>query len=68
MRAVAEELTGTDLNRGFAIFSRWSEAHGVGKKWILEDVRPPARHRMYRATASEHSVLGPPVLRTPVSL
>jgi uncharacterized protein YhbP (UPF0306 family) len=67
VRAVAEELMGTDLNRGIAIFSRRSEAHGAGK-WILEDVRPPARHRMYRATASEHSVLGPLVLWTPVSL
>ncbi len=67
VRAVAEELMGTDLNRGIAIFSRRSEAHGAGK-WILEDVRPPACHRLYRATASEHSVLGPQDRRTPVSL
>jgi hypothetical protein len=31
-------------------------------------VRPPARHRLYRATASEHFVLGPQDQRTPVSL
>ena len=67
VRAVAEELMGTDLNRGIAIFSRRSEAHGAGK-WILEDVRPPARHRLYRATASEHSVLGPQDRRTRVTL
>ena len=67
VRAVAEELTGTDLNRGIAIFSRRSEAHGAGE-WNVEDVRPPARHRLYRATASEHSVLGPQDRRTPVSL
>jgi nitroimidazol reductase NimA-like FMN-containing flavoprotein (pyridoxamine 5'-phosphate oxidase superfamily) len=28
--AVAEELTGTDLDRGIAIFSHRSEAHGAG--------------------------------------
>ena len=67
MSAVAEELAGDDLDRGIAIFSRRSEAHGAGE-WILEDVRPPARHRLYRATASEHSVLGPQDRRTPVSV
>ena len=67
VRAVAEELTGPDLNRGIAIFSRRSEAHGAGE-WNVEDVRPPARHRLYRATASEHSVLGPQDRRTPVNL
>jgi len=55
--AVVQELMGTDLERGLAIFSRRSEAHGAGG-WTLEDVRPPARHRLYRATVSEHSVLG----------
>jgi uncharacterized protein YhbP (UPF0306 family) len=65
--AVAQELTGTDLDRGIAIFSRRSEAHGAGE-WNLEDVRPPARHRLYRATASEHFVLGPQDRRIPVSV
>src|SRR3712207_1910713 len=37
--AVAEELTGTDLDRGIAIFCHRSEAHGAGE-WTLEDVRP----------------------------
>ena len=67
MSAVAEELAGDDLDRGITIFSRRSEAHGAGE-WNLEDVRPPARHRLYRATASEHSVLGPQDRRTPVSV
>jgi nitroimidazol reductase NimA-like FMN-containing flavoprotein (pyridoxamine 5'-phosphate oxidase superfamily) len=67
VRAVAEELTGTDLDRGIAIFSRRSESHGAGE-WNLEAVLPPARHRLYRATASEHSVLGPQDQRTPVSV
>jgi len=67
MSAVAEELAGDDLDRGITIFSRRSEAHGAGE-WNLEDVRPPARHRLYRATASEHFVLGPQDRRTPVSV
>ena len=67
MSAAAEELTGADLDRGIAIFSRRSEAHGAGE-WTLEDVRPPARHRLYRATASEHWVLGPQDQRLPVSV
>jgi general stress protein 26 len=58
MSAVAEELTDTDLDKGIAIFSHRSEAHGAGE-WTLEDVRPPARLRLYRATASKHFVLGP---------
>jgi uncharacterized protein YhbP (UPF0306 family) len=67
MSAVAEELMGDDIERGIAVFSRRSEAHGAGE-WNLEDVRPPARHRLYRATASEHFVLDPQDRRMPVSL
>ncbi len=55
--ALAEELTGAELDRGLGIYSRRAEAHG-GREWTREDVRPPARHRLYRATASEHFVLG----------
>jgi uncharacterized protein YhbP (UPF0306 family) len=65
MSAVAEELTGNDVERGIRIFSRRSEAQGAGA-WTADDVRPPARHRLYRATASEHFVLGPQDQRTPV--
>ena len=53
MSAVAQELTDTDLDRGIAIFSRRSGSHGAGE-WSLEDVGPSARHRLYRAIASEH--------------
>jgi nitroimidazol reductase NimA-like FMN-containing flavoprotein (pyridoxamine 5'-phosphate oxidase superfamily) len=67
MSALAEELSGDDLDRGIAIFSRRSEAHGAGG-WTPEDVRPPTRHRLYRAAASEHSVLGPQDRRTRVTL
>jgi uncharacterized protein YhbP (UPF0306 family) len=67
MTAVAAELTEPDLDRGLDIFSRRSETHG-GSEWTRADVQQPARHRMYRATASEHSVLGPRDERIPVSV
>ncbi len=54
--AIAEELAGTELDRGIGVYSRRSQTHGAGG-WTREDVTPPARHRLYRATASEHSVL-----------
>ena len=65
--AVAQELADTNLDTGIAIFSHRSEAHGAGG-WNPEDVRPPARHRLYRATASEHWVLGAQDRRTRVTL
>ena len=71
MSAVAEELEGDDLDRGIDVFSRRSEKHGGQREWKVEDVRPPALYRLYRATASEHSVLDPdasPDHRTPVIL
>lgn len=67
MSAVADELDGVDLDEGIEIFTRRSEAQGL-RAWTGEDVRPPARHRLYRATASEHFVLDPHDQRLPVSL
>jgi hypothetical protein len=67
MSALAEELSGDDLDRGIAIFSRRSETHGASE-WTRDDVSLPARHRLYRAAASEHSVLGPQDRRTRVTL
>jgi Pyridoxamine 5'-phosphate oxidase len=70
MSAVAEELTGVDLERGIDVFSRRSVSHGA-PAWRLEDVRAPAPYRLYRAIASEHSVLDPaahPNRRTPVAV
>lgn len=70
MSAVAEELAGVDLRRGIEVFSRRSVVHGA-RAWTVDDVREPAPYRMYRATASEHSVLDPdsrPDRRTPVIL
>jgi hypothetical protein len=65
MSAVAEELV--DVGREIEIYSRRSEAQGL-RTWTRDDVLPPARHRLYRATASEHFVLDPHDQRLPVSV
>jgi nitroimidazol reductase NimA-like FMN-containing flavoprotein (pyridoxamine 5'-phosphate oxidase superfamily) len=67
MSGLAEELTGHELERAIAIFSRRSEAQG-GRPWSPEDVRPPARHRLYCIVVSEHFVLTDGDERTQVSL
>lgn len=63
MAAVAEELI--DVSEGIEVYSPRSEAQGL-RAWTQEDVLPPARHRLYRATASEHFVLDPHDQRLPV--
>jgi pyridoxine/pyridoxamine 5'-phosphate oxidase len=67
MTAVAEELAADELERSLGIFARESEAQGL-RVWTRDDVVSPARHRMYRATASEHFVLSPEDERVPVTL
>jgi hypothetical protein len=64
--AVAEQLAGPALEEGIAAFSWHSEAGGA-KAWGLDDVSPPARHRLYRATVTASSVLGPGDRRLPLS-
>jgi Pyridoxamine 5'-phosphate oxidase len=56
--AVAEELSGADLDRGIGVFSRASVAGGAGE-WGPEDVQAPAPHRLYRTIATGHWVLDP---------
>jgi hypothetical protein len=58
MSGLAEELTGAELERGIEVFGRLSEAD-VGRRWGLDDVRPPSLFRLYRAAVSEHYVLIP---------
>jgi uncharacterized protein YhbP (UPF0306 family) len=58
MSAVAEELTDEGAESAIEVFSRRSLMHGAGA-WTLADVRPPARLRLYRATASAHWILEP---------
>lgn len=66
LSALAGELQGAELRRGIEIFSRRSTEQGL-RAWTLEEVQPPARHRLYRATASEHYVLNPEDRRLRVS-
>ena len=65
MSAVAEELV--DVEEAIELFSRRGEAQGL-RAWTPADVRPPARHRLYGATASEQFVLDPHDRRLPVML
>jgi hypothetical protein len=65
--AVAEELTGAELERGIASYSRRSQEVGA-REWTLADVRAPARFRLYRATAAAAFVLGPGDRRIAVRL
>jgi hypothetical protein len=50
--AVAERVADSELDRGIEVFSRRSVEQGAAA-WTLEDVRPPARLRLYRASALE---------------
>lgn len=52
MTAVAQEVTGAELDRGLAVFSRRSLTHG-GAVWTREDVHPQAGLRLYRAAAQD---------------
>ncbi len=70
MSAVAEQLTGVDLDQGIEIYSHTSLGHG-GHEWKPEDVQVPAIYRLYRANALEHWMLDPaghPDHRTPVTV
>jgi len=65
MSAVAEQLS--DVDEVIQIYSRHGEAQGL-RAWTRDDVVHPARHRLYRATASEQFVLDPHDQRLPVRL
>jgi Pyridoxamine 5'-phosphate oxidase len=67
VEAVAEELAGDALEHAIAVYSRRSQACGA-RGWNAGDVLPPARFRLYRATASAQFVLGPNDQRLPVRL
>jgi hypothetical protein len=58
MSAVAEQVSGSDLDRGIDIFSRSGVARG-GRVWEPEDVQTPAVYRLYHANASGHWILDP---------
>ena len=50
--AIAEEVAGTEREHGIGVFSRRSVEQGASA-WTVDDVRGPARLRLYRATAVE---------------
>jgi nitroimidazol reductase NimA-like FMN-containing flavoprotein (pyridoxamine 5'-phosphate oxidase superfamily) len=58
MSALAHEVAETDLAHGIEVFSSRSVEHG-GRQWTEHDVRPPAFHRLYQATVTQHWVLDP---------
>ena len=56
VEATASEIADDDLDRAIEIFSRESVAHGLAE-WRRKDVTPPARHRLYQATATASFIL-----------
>jgi nitroimidazol reductase NimA-like FMN-containing flavoprotein (pyridoxamine 5'-phosphate oxidase superfamily) len=67
LSAVAEEVPEVDLDRGLAVFSEVSRRQGLSV-WARHDVVPPARHRLYRATATEWFVLTDTDERQPIDM
>ena len=65
MSAVSEQVADEDIDEGIEAFSRHGEAQGL-RAWTRDDVVPPARHRLYRATESEQFVLDEHDERLPV--
>jgi pyridoxine/pyridoxamine 5'-phosphate oxidase len=59
MSAMAEEVSGDEFERSVAFFDAATKAEGMTRRWTLDDMRPPAPHRLYRATVSQHWVLDP---------
>jgi hypothetical protein len=55
MAAMAEELAGAEVDRGLEVYPGPSERGG--RALAAEEVRPPALHRLYRATVSQHWIL-----------
>jgi nitroimidazol reductase NimA-like FMN-containing flavoprotein (pyridoxamine 5'-phosphate oxidase superfamily) len=72
MTAVAEAVAPEEVERGIDVFSQRSLSHG-GVAWTPADVQTEGESaiRLYRATATEHSILakdGRPDHRIPVML
>lgn len=65
VEATGEQLSAADASVAIAAYSRRSEASGA-RGWSAADISPPAPFRLYRATASARSVLGPRDERLPL--
>jgi hypothetical protein len=59
MSAIAQELSGTEFDRGIQIYNgRFQNPAENGVRIIQpEDVQAPAPHRLYRATVQDHWIL-----------
>ena len=64
--ALAERLDGAERDAAIALYSRASVAQGLND-FTPADVAEGARWRMYRATATARSVLGPGDERLPLA-
>jgi pyridoxine/pyridoxamine 5'-phosphate oxidase len=67
LEAEVDRLEGAREERWIAVFNSRSEGLGW-PSWTVADVRPPARLRLYRATAAALFVLGPKDERIRVNL
>ena len=67
MSAHAGPLADPKIDRALEIFSKRSVAHG-GEVWTRAHLEPHDRFRLYRATASDYSMIGPGMPRAPVNL
>ena len=67
MTAVAGELDGDEQASALEVYSRRAVGHG-GRAFTQDDVRGPARLRLYRAVAVEQFVLDEHDRRVPVQL
>jgi nitroimidazol reductase NimA-like FMN-containing flavoprotein (pyridoxamine 5'-phosphate oxidase superfamily) len=61
MAARAEQVEATQID----VFNRVGEAQGL-RAWTHDDVTAPSKHRLYRATVTEASRLGPGDERVPL--
>lgn len=57
MSAVVEQLAGADVDRGMEVYP--GPAERGARPYPADELRPPGRYRMYRATVSQHSMLCP---------
>ena len=67
VQARAEQVPDADLDRCLGIYAAVSRAQGLAD-WGRADVEAPARHRLYRARATEHFVLSQADERIPVAM